>query len=409
MPRFVYTARQGPQRIIDGVVEAGDRDSAVSKITALGYSPIDIILEDNKKFKAPIKTQSSLTRFSRRVPASRITFFTEQMYDLVDSGVPLLRALGLVRDQTGHAPLKNIISDMHAFVKDGGTFSDALARHPGVFSGFYVNMVKAGEISGKLKEVLGRLAAFTQKEQEVRSRVQSSLFYPGLICIVGGLTVFVLMSFVIPRLTVMFEDLGETLPLITTLLIGVSSFFARFWGLILALVGTGIFYLTKFKSTPQGRLRMDTLMLNIPIFGNFVIDVETGRFTRTLGTLLESGVTIVPALESVCGVLDNAVLKREIAKATEMVQKGEDLASAVRRCRFIPKATVDIIAVGEETGSLERGLHKLADSYERKSENAVKVMTSLLEPVLILCIGSVVGFIVIAMLLPLFRMNLIIQ
>ncbi len=407
MPQFIYKAKKGPGQIIDGNIEAEDLNNAIHKITALGYSPIKVLQNNKKAVSAKSISKTSAAHPSSRIPLSLIAVFTRQMFDLVDANVPILRALRLVHKQTKHPAFKNIILEMCGFVEHGGNFSDALSKHPQIFSRLYINMVKAGEQSGSLSIVLDRLSDFIEKEQDVRSKVKTALFYPVLIMFVGGVTVFILMAFVIPRLTVMFDDLGQSLPLITIILVTVSSFFAKFWWLIIGIIIVGVLQFKNLKKMPKGKLWLDTLILKVPVLGHFIIDIEIARFARTLGTLLESGVVIVTALGSVCEVLENEVLRQAIIKVAEEVRKGGRLTQAMSQCVFIPESTVNMMAVGEETGTFERGLYKLADSHERKSERSVKIMTSLIEPILILCIGSIVGFIVIAMLLPLFQMNLI--
>jgi len=407
LPTFIYKAKQGPKQIINGVVEADDLNNAIHKITALGYSPIKVSPKEEKLIKQGKPSKISSATSSMRVSLVHIAVFTRQMFDLVDANVPILRALRLVHKQTKQPVFKNIIAEMCGFVEHGGSFSDALTKHPQAFSRLYVNMVKAGEQSGNLGIVLDRLSDFIEKEQDVRVKVRAALFYPLLIMFVGSITIFVLMAFVIPRLTIMFDDLGQTLPLPTRILVGISSIFAKYWWLILGMGVIGVLQFKNVKKIPKGKLWLDTMILKIPVLGNFIKDVEIARFSRTLGTLLESGVVIVTALGSVCEVLENEVLRQAISMAAGEVKKGGSLTKAMSACSFIPESTVNMMAVGEETGTFERGLYKLADSHERKSEAAVKMMTSLLEPILILCIGSIVGFIVIAMLLPLFQMNLI--
>jgi general secretion pathway protein F len=253
------------------------------------------------------------------------------------------------------------------------------------------------------------LADFTEKDQEIRAQVKTSLVYPMLILFVGTITIFVLLTFVIPRLTSIFEDLDAALPLPTVILLTISSFFGRFWWLILAMIALAVFYLQGVLRTPKGRLWFDAMKLKIPTLGEYITHVEIGRFARTLATLLESGVVIVSALDAVAAVLENEVLKNEVKRLSQEVANGASLNAAFQECWYFPEEAVNMIAVGEESGRLEKGLHKLADAYERQSERMTKIFTSLLEPFLILIMGSIVGFIVIAMLLPIFRMNLIIR
>ncbi|VAX36071.1 Type IV fimbrial assembly protein PilC, partial [hydrothermal vent metagenome] len=368
--------------------------------------PIEVFPAESSHIKSEEKKIPPAFSFAKKISLTQLSVFTRQMYDLVDANVPLLRALRLVSQQTNHPFFKKIIVSMCTSVEQGGSFSGALAQHKNIFSRLYVNMIKAGEMSGNLNVVLDRLSGFIESEQETRSKVNAALFYPTLIMSVGGLTIFVLMAFVIPRLTVMFDDLGQSLPLITVILISVSSIFAKFWWLILIITAVGIVQMKRLRNTSKGKLWMDGVLLKMPILGRFIKDVEISRFARTLGTLLESGVVIVTALGSVCEVIENEVLRQDIMKVADEVKKGGRLTKALGKCSFVPESTVNMMAIGEETGAFERGLYKLADSHARKSAMAVKTMTALLEPILILCIGSIVGFIVIAMLLPLFQMNM---
>ncbi len=257
--------------------------------------------------------------------------------------------------------------------------------------------------------MLSRLADFLEKDEEVKSKVVGSLIYPALMLIVGIITIFVLLSFVIPKLTVMFEDLSETLPLPTTILLNLSGFFHRFWILVVLGGLLAIYLFQKFTHTGEGRLWLDRWKLKIPVLGEFLLNVEIGRFARTLATLLENGVVIVPALETAADVLDNAALHVEIKEVAQNVAQGNSLSHALERCRFFPQIAINMMAVGEESGRLPAALHKLAASYEKYAEGVMKTFTSLLEPLLIVIIGGIVGFIVISLLLPIFRMNLIIQ
>ena len=412
MTKFIYRAKKSPGEFIDGTVEADSLENAVDKLGRMGYVPLDISPQlENVPLPRPSAAKAkNLPVFTvRRIKSFDIVVFTRQMYDLIDAGVPLMRALNVVLRQTQNPSLKEIITKMSASIQDGGTLSSGLAQYPQVFSPLYVNMVKSGEISGNLNVVLGRLAEFTDKDQETRNKIRASLVYPALMLLVGAITIFVLLTFVIPRLTAMFDDLSETLPLPTLILIAVSDFMLRFWWLLAGMFALIGFYFKGFLHTSEGRLKFDTFKLKVPVLGNFIRDVEIGRFSRTLGTLLDSGIVIVPALESVWAVLENTVLKAEIEKVSREVADGMSLTAALKKCVYFPEEAINMIAVGEESGHLEHSLYKLADSYQRQSERTMKTITSLLEPLMIVGIGSVVGFIVMAMLLPIFKMNLIIK
>jgi len=409
MPKFAYKAKRGPAELIDGTIDADNLDSAIDKIMKLGLAPLDVFVETPNVRQNLPKPQGFPFNFSKRVGLNDVGIFTRQICDLVDAGVPILRALTITTNQTQNPHLKTIMEYIYVFVQDGGTFSEALAQHPRVFSRFYVNMVKTGEVGGNLDTILNRLAEFIDKDLETRAKVQASLAYPAFMLFVGALTVFVILTFVIPRLTIIFEDLTESLPLPTVILMGLSGFFAKFWWLILGLIALLSFYVQRFTDSPEGKKKVDTFKLKIPLLGNFIKDVEIGRFARTLATLLDSGVVIVSALESVWAVLDNEILKNEIKIVSQDVASGTSLTAALKKCTYFPDAAVNMIAVGEESGHLEKSLYKLAISYERQSDRTVKTITSLLEPMMIFVIGAIVGFMFVAILLPIFRVNLLIK
>ena len=411
MPKFFYKAKQGPGQIVDGVIDAEHLESAIQKITQLGFYPLDVTAEvvAAKSQSFSVKPQTQFLDFRRKIRLSQLTIFTGQMYVLIDSGVPLLKALRTILNQLKEPRFKTVVADLALRVEDGANFSAALAKHKEVFPKLYVNMVRAGELSGKLSPTLSRLAEFLNEDQQNRSKVQASLYYPALVMGVGGLTIFILLTFVIPHLIVMFEDLNAALPLPTVILMGISEFFAKFWWLLVILILATIFFLRRFLQNPTGRLWWDGFKLKLPILGNFLREVSLGRFARTLATLIQSGVVIVSALETVAEVLDNEVLKTEIMKVAAEVKNGTSLTAALSRSGYFPENALSIISVGEESGRLEKGLSNLADSYERQTAAAVQTFTSLLGPLLILMIAGVVAFIVFAMALPIFKMNLLIK
>ena len=257
--------------------------------------------------------------------------------------------------------------------------------------------------------VLNRLAQLIEKNYETRQKVRSSLAYPALIVVVGIATVFVLITFVIPRITVIFEDFNQGLPFVTVVLLEISNFLSRFWWLVVLVIGSGLLYFRRWMQSPVGRRQWDLLKLSIPGLKNFIINVEIGRLARTLGTLLENGITIIDALKSVQDVVDNQILKEEIAEASLKVTQGSSLTKALERSPYFPESAISMMAVGEETGKLEKGLYKIADSYERQADETAKTIVSLLGPLVLVVVVGIIGTVVIAMLLPIFQMNLIVQ
>lgn len=409
MPKFIYKAKEGPHKVVEGVIEAEHMNTAVNKIIQSGLSPIDVIQADPDDEQIEKKESIPSKRGFRRVGHNDLVLFTRQISDLVDASVPILRSLRIISNQTQNRYLKDIVDQLCHFVQDGGSFSSSLAQYPDLFSSLYVNMVRSGEVSGQLNKILGRLADFMEKEQETRGKIKASLAYPFLIMIVGIGTIFVLLSFVIPRISVMFSDLDQSLPLPTIILMNVSGFFSRYWWLILGLIGLAGVYLKKWLNTSRGRRQFDAMKLRVPLLGHFIKIVEISRFSRTLGTLVESGVVVTTALNSVWSIVDNTVLREEIKTISQNVTNGSSLKESLNQCSFFPGVVADMISVSEETGRLEHGLYKIADTFERQADQTVKTMISLLGPIVLVVIVSFVGFVVIAMLLPIFQMNLLIQ
>ncbi|MBF0384383.1 MAG: type II secretion system F family protein [Candidatus Omnitrophica bacterium] len=409
MPEFRYKAKEGPSKVVEGVVDAGNVDLAISKVINLGLTPIDISVNTHHEINPAKSATKGNFVFVKRFKQKDLVLFARQMSDLVGANVPMLKSLQLVESQTGNPYFKEIIKKMHKYVEDGGALSDALSQEKNIFSPLYVNMVRTGELSGKLDVVLSRLADYMEKEMDTTGKIRSSLAYPGLIMIVGALTVFFLLSFVIPRISSMFDDMDQALPLPTVILVKLGVFFSNFWWLMILLFISGAYYGHQYISSQKGRLWFDVLKLKLPFLGEFVKVDQIGRFSRTMATMLESGVPITMALNSVWPGLDNVILKSEIKKVAEEVTKGSSLRLALKRCSFFPEFALNMISVGEETGRLEQGFYKIADTFERQADEAVKTTLSLLGPLVLVFIVGIVGMVVIAMILPIFKMNLIIQ
>ncbi len=414
MLTYHYTAKEGPKKRVKGVIEAENETTAIRKIIASGFMPMEINVMARPQER--ITEESSSLRFqwlrsfsAKSVKLRDIAAFTQEMSDLIDASVPIVKSLQLIAQQTKKGFWKEVVEKMYGYVRDGGSFAGALAQHPKIFSPFYINMVKTGEAGSPLEKVLARLAVYLQKQQETKGKVSSSLAYPAFLLGVGMITMFVLLTFVIPRLATMFDDLDQALPLPTIMVTNLSSFCAHYWWLILGIIILTGTFVGKVLRTPKGRRWFDHLQLRAPVFGEFVVALEAGRFARTLGTLVESGVPIHLALDSVGRTMDNVVLKEEIQKVSQEVLNGASLKKALRQCPFFPESATNVVAVGEETGHLDKSLYKIADTYERKTDQAVKTMLSLLGPLCLVAIVSVIGFVVIALLLPIFQMNLLIQ
>ncbi len=403
MPRFFYRAKKGPKEEISGFIEAENKDAALHKLTAAGHFPIFIEQEDIEK--AALKKNP--LSFFRRVSIRDISIFTRQLSDLLEAGLPLVRALSVLRKQTENRFLQNVIGELRDSVQDGNPLSDSLRKHPGIFSDLYVSMVRSGETGGNLEGVLVRLAEFQESQEELNTTVRHALAYPGLMAIVGAVTIIVLMVFVIPKIVVMFQDLNQTLPLPTVILLNISHFMRDFWWILLGVCLLVYFAFRRIAKTHEGKLFIDRSRLTIPVIGQLILRAEIARFARTLSTLLNNGVPILEALNVVINIMENESLKEDARLARQEVREGANLAKGLSKGAYFPVFVNNMIAVGEESGALEKALLKVAISYEREVDRTVKVLTSLLEPLMILTIGLVIGFIVIAMLLPIFEISFI--
>jgi general secretion pathway protein F len=284
-----------------------------------------------------------------------------------------------------------------------------LAKYPEIFPPLYIHTVKAAEVSGQLPLVLNRLAGLLEADMQMQSRIKSSLLYPAIILMVGMLTLFVLLSFVLPRMTLMFEDFDAQLPLVTRMVVAISQVFAQFWWLMAAGITAGVWWIRAYLKTEPGKLWIDTTTLKIPLLRSFIENAQLSRFSRTLGMLLESGVPIVTALESVTLVVDNRALQEEIKTMTIKVKAGMSLTQAIKTSPLFPEMAADLIAVGQESGKLENGLYKLAASCERLAQEISGTFVTILGPAVLVVVVGIVGFMIVAMLLPMFQMNMIIN
>ena len=400
MPKFTYSAKKGPQEKVSGVIEAKGRLQAIAVIEEKGLFPISIEEITDGKL-------SGTGVFSvKRMRLKELMVFTRQFSNLIESGLTIAHALNIITKQTANPALRNTFADIGERIKDGSTLSEALSSHPGQFYQYYCAVIKAGEISGSLETVLARLADFSEQEERTRSDILAALTYPALIVSVGFITIYALLVYAVPQLTSMFEEAGEALPLPTQLLINTSGALRHYWWLLLLFIGTVFFVIKRGKSQNE-KLLWDKLLLGIPLAGKIILKSEMAHFSRMLSLLMESGVSIIVALDVVNNTVVNNVIKSEIKNIVADIKDGASLSQAVKKSVYFPDYVVSIINVGEEAGTLEKSLKRIAVSYEEELGRLTRALTSLLEPVIILVMGLVVGFIVTAMLLPIFQINLI--
>ncbi len=402
MSVFLYKAKRGPKEIVEGRIEADSEDSCLAKLSHLGYFPLSVSKEEDLGSKGASKAS-----FFERVGVHELSIFTRQLSDLLDSGLNLNNALNAIYKQTSYKTLRTAIGDIRNRVRDGQPFSEALACHPKIFSTLYVAMAKSGETGGMLDKILARLADFHESQENLKTKIRSALAYPAVMAGVGLTTIVVLITFVIPKIVTMFEDLGQSLPLPTAILVNISSFTISYWYIILVLIMMAAFTIKRIAKTQEGKVAIDGFKLKLPVMGELIKKSEVSSFARTLGTLLQNGVPILDSLEVISATMQNTVLKNEIIMTHKEVRDGLALSKSLSNRSNFPLFATNMIAVGEEGGNLERALFKVADSFEREADNMIKTMTALLEPFLILSMGLVVGFIVVSMLLPIFQINLI--
>lgn len=399
MPVFVYRAADQRGRTIDGVMEAPDAKAVVERLHREEYFPVSVSPQAGRRPLWPVLGGS-------RIRHRDLVAFTQQLATLFEAGVPLDRALSVLEELAPNPRLKTVVGDLLRSVRSGASFGEALAKHhPRPFSRLYVNMVRAGEKGGVLDVTLRRLAEFLEAAQEFREAIVSALIYPALLTSVGGAAVVFLLTFVIPRFAEIFADLGQAVPLPTQVLLSVSGFVRGYWWLLAGLAVTGALAARIILATREGRLAWDRACLRFPLVGEVLLKLEVARFARTLGTLLRSGVAMLAALEVVREMLGNQLLAGAVDQLAAGVKRGAGLSTPMEQSRAFPALAIHMVRVGEETGRLEEMLLKVAETFETDVRSAMKRLIGLLEPSIILAMGLLVGFIVVAMLMAIFSIN----
>lgn len=397
MTVFAYRAADRRGQTIDGVMEAPDTRAVVERLQRDAYFPIAIDAPDHRR---PLLGRAWLETGRSRVAGRDLATLTQQLATLIEAGLPLDRALAIQAELAPTPRLRAIMADVLRSVQGGASLADALGtHHPRPFSRLYINMVRAGEKGGVLETTLRRLAGFLEESQEFRDALISALIYPALLTGVGAAAVVFLMTFVIPRFAAIFKDLGAVIPLPTLILLEASGFIQRSWWLLALLAAAGGLGCRTVLATPRGRLVADRLLLRLPVAGEVIVKTEVARFTRILGTLLKSGVAMIPALTVAKDMLGNQVLARAVEGLGDGVRRGTGLAQPMAEARTFPPLAVHMVRVGEETGRLEDTLLQVAASLETDTRKLVKQLIALAEPCIILVMGLVVGFIVVAMLM----------
>ncbi|HEY8852875.1 MAG TPA: type II secretion system F family protein [Gemmatimonadaceae bacterium] len=392
MATFTYTARAFNGDLRTATIDASSRDDVIAQLRKQRLSVVKIDQDASKKVgKGSIKTRD-------------VVIFTRQFSTMINSGLPLVQALTILAEQTDNKALAEVTKKVVFDVESGNTVADALSKHPRAFTNLYVNMVAAGEAGGILDTILMRLATFLEKNDALVRKVKGAMIYPTVIMSVAGIAVVILLIFVIPVFAGMFASGGMALPLPTRIVIAASGFLKAYWWILGAVIIGGGYMGKKYYATNNGKLVIDRLMLRMPVLGDVLRKSAVSRFTRTLGTLISSGVSILEGLEITAKTAGNRVIQDAIMQSRSSIAGGDTIAQPLQKSKVFPPMVISMIAVGEQTGGLDEMLSKIADFYDEEVDAAVSNLLSLLEPIMIVFLGVVVGGMVVAMYLPIFDM-----
>ncbi|MDM7461829.1 MAG: type II secretion system F family protein [bacterium] len=393
MPYFNYTIRDANGQTRQGKVEAPNAEELKKRLQAEGLQVLEVT-EDRKAPRVPAGGYG-------RVKLTDLAIFSRQFSTMLDAGVSLIRCLDVLQAQTNNARLRKILIDLSARVESGESLSRSMARHPKAFSQLIIGLIRAGEVGGVLEESLQRIAAFLEKDVELRRKIRSALTYPVIVLLAAiGIVIF-LVTWLVPQFADLFKELGiKEMPAMTQFLIDLSALFTQRWYVVVLSVIVILIAYKLFVSTRVGRRVADRVKLRIPVFGPLHHKIVMARFSRTMGTLLASGVPILQAMETVAGVVGNSVVSDAVIESRSRIREGEKIADPLQRSKMFSPMVVHMISVGEESGSLDHMLNKIADFYENEVEMTIASLTAAIEPVMIVLLGFIVGFIVIAMFLP---------
>jgi type IV pilus assembly protein PilC len=393
MPQFTYTARSANGELKSATIDAPNRDEVVKQ---LKQQRLNIVKID----------EGSATKKKRggRIKMRDIVIFTRQFSTMINAGLPLVQALDILATQSENPALKDVTRQVVFDVESGNTVADALRKHPSAFTDLYVNMVAAGEAGGILDTILMRLAVFMEKNDALIRKVKGAMIYPSVIMSVAAIAITVLLVFVIPTFQTMFASAGIALPLPTRVVIGMSHILKTYWYVFIAVIVATFFSIKRFYATANGKLTIDRMLLKAPVLGDVLRKSAVSRFTRTLGTLISSGVSILDGLEITAKTAGNRVIQDAIMESRSSIAGGETIAAPLKKSQVFPPMVISMIAVGEQTGGLDEMLSKIADFYDEEVDAAVSGLLALMEPVMIVFLGVIVGGMVVAMYLPIFDM-----
>jgi general secretion pathway protein F len=408
MPVYSYKGYRNDGGAATGIIDAESPKVARVKLRKVGVFPTDIVEQSSgsagSKAGFPGKPSAGIGR-SPALSTTDVAMMTRQLATLLVAGLPLVEALGVMVEQTEKKTVKSLMADIREEIRGGASYSAVLERYPREFSQIYVHMVRAGEASGALDQILFRLAEFLEKQLALKHKVTNAILYPALMLIVGASVLFFLMAFVVPKITAVFTSLKQALPWPTVVLMSISHFLADYWALILGGVGLAVWAVRRAMKTEAGQLKADRWLLKIPLIGEVARMVAISRLTSTLATMLASGVQLLDAMDVAKRVMSNRVLEHAVEGARQNIREGETIAEPLKRSGEFPALVTHMIAVGERSGEMEEMLRRIGQIYDGEVDRVITRFTSLLEPIMILVMGVLVFFIVVAILLPIFEMG----
>lgn len=394
---YKYKAVTQDGRQVEGTYEGRDKREVISKIRNANQTPI-------KVDEAPKSKDVKDLKIVNKVKTKQISIFCRQFYTMLNSGVTIVNCLDILRKQTESKKLAQTLDDIYEDVLTGSSFSDSVKKHDDVFPSLLINMIDAGEVSGNLDNIMDRMAFHYEKEYKMNNKVKGAMAYPMILGLLSVVVVIFLLTFIMPTFTEMFEDSGVPLPTPTRILLAISDTLTGYWYIFVIVIGIIVYSLIKYIKTTQGRTMFDSIKLKIPIVKRTVADIVTSRFSRTLSTLMMSGVPLIEALDIVSRVVGNKVVENGILDAKEDVRKGTSLSTPLQRIDAFPLMLTQMIEIGEESGSLDDILEKTANFYDEEVDVSIQRLTTMLEPIMIIVMAVVIGFIVISMVLPMFDM-----
>jgi general secretion pathway protein F len=409
MSVYEYTALDAKGKTLSGIIDADGAQAARQKIRAAGNFPVNVHEINAEAAHKNERRSFFAQRFFSRVRPAEVAIMTRQLATLIGAGFPLVSALEALMRQISSPGLKKTIARIKGDIVEGSTFAAALGKYPHIFSPIFVNMVESGETSGTLEIVLERLADITEKQQALENRVVTAMIYPLMIICIGLLIMVFLFIYVVPNITSIFKDMQQQLPLPTLLLIGASDLLKAYWWLLVLMVIGGLIGMRRVRKSPKGRYWLDKTILRLPIAGPLTRKLAAARFARTLGSLLENGISMLPSLEIVRNIVGNLTIAEVVEGAKAEVGKGQPLGKALDVRATFPPLAIQMIQVGEQSGNLEEMLTKVADAFEREVETTILRLTALLEPVMVLVMAGMVLLIVLAIFLPILEMRTLVR